>query len=66
MCFPISLTMADVWRANSRVGMRIKTVVQQSTSVGQGGIEKPRTRTHFDQKNERIHLQQKNFKRKTS
>ena len=26
MCFPISLTMADVWRASSRVGMRTRTV----------------------------------------
>jgi hypothetical protein len=26
MCLPISLTMADVWSASSRVGMRIKTI----------------------------------------
>ena len=25
MCFPISLTMAEVWRASSRVGMSIRT-----------------------------------------
>ena len=27
MCFPISLTMADVWSASSRVGMRINTAI---------------------------------------
>lgn len=27
MCFPISFTMADVWRASSRVGMRMSTVM---------------------------------------
>lgn len=36
MCFPISLTIADVWRASSLVGIRIKT---EGNQIGKKGEE---------------------------
>jgi len=34
-CFPISFTMAEVWRANSRVGTSMRTKIEQSSKKGE-------------------------------
>jgi molybdenum cofactor biosynthesis enzyme len=39
MCLPISLTMADVWSASSRVGIKIKTITGTNNKERMEGIK---------------------------
>ena len=39
-CFPISLTIAEVWRANSRVGTSMSTIDAKLKGEGEGEVRR--------------------------